>query len=83
MKHFVQTYSSSSRIIAKNINLSLCTRVVSPSTTHDVCIHSISSLFLSKFIDNLKIFLYQFNLSRLNVQSLKFQYRKIEIIFQL
>lgn len=53
MKRFVQTYSSTSRIIAKNINLSLYTRTVSPSTTYNVCIRSISSLFLSKFVDNL------------------------------
>lgn len=53
MKRFVQTYSSTSRIIAKKINLLLYTRIVSPSTTHDVCIRPISSLFLLKFVDNL------------------------------
>lgn len=82
-RHFVQTYSSTSRIIAKNIDLSLYTRIVSPSTTHDVRIRSISLLFLSKFLDNRKIFVYQLDLSRLNVQSSKFQYRKMEIIFEV
>lgn len=53
MKRFVQTYSSTSTIIAKNINLSLYTRIVSPSTTHGVHIRPISSLFISKFVDNL------------------------------